>query len=73
VNWRDAPNGERTVIAGQAGATGLAPGALPGALAMPSFSVEVRDSNNIVSLKVRNNRLVMTMEQAVVQISPLPQ
>jgi sugar lactone lactonase YvrE len=70
---RIRPNGERTVIAGQAGVDGFAPGALPGALSMPQRSVEVGDSNNIVSLKVRNNRLVMTMEQAVVQISPLPQ
>ncbi len=70
---RIRPSGERSVIAGQAGVTGFAPGVLPGALAMPALAGLVQSADNIVSLKVRNNRLLMTMEKGIVQISPLPQ
>lgn len=71
---RIRPNGEVSVIAGQPGLVGFTPGALPGVLAMPSFSPTPNpsDPGNMVGLKVRNNRLVMTMEKGVVEISPLP-
>lgn len=60
---RIRPNGEASVIAGQPSVRGYAPGSLPGVLSIAQD----------VSLKVHNNRLVMTMEKGVVEISPLPQ
>jgi hypothetical protein len=68
---RIRPNGEVSVIAGQPGMQGFAPGALPGVLAIPG-SGHFNPYARAISLKVRNKRLVMTMEKAVVEISPLP-
>lgn len=65
-------NGEVSVIAGQPGMQGFAPGPLPGALAMPG-SGHFNPYARTISLKVRTKRLVMTMKKGVVEISPLPE
>lgn len=64
---------DMAVLAGKPGQRGFAPGPLPGLLVMPRRqSIFLGEFLEQVSLKVRNNRLVMTMEKAVVEISPLP-
>lgn len=72
---RIRPNGEVSVIAGQLRQRGFAPGPLPGVLAFPAK----RDFSAVdgfaarVGMRVRNNRLVLSMERGVVEIGPLPQ
>jgi sugar lactone lactonase YvrE len=70
---RITPAGERKTVVGRDGVRGFQPGALPGALALPFFDEEVEAAGNRVGLLVVGDRLLLTMEQAVVQITPLPQ
>jgi hypothetical protein len=70
---RITPAGERKTVVGREGVRGFQPGALPGALALPFFDEEVEAAGNRVGLLVVSDRLLLTMEQAVVQITPLPQ
>jgi hypothetical protein len=70
---RVEPGGKVSVIAGRRGQHGFVPGALPGALAFPARQANTLDPRNKVGMSVRNNRLVMTMENGIVEIGPLPQ
>jgi hypothetical protein len=70
---RVEPGGKVSVIAGRPGQHGFVPGALPGALAFPARQANNLDPQNKVGMSVRNNRLVMTMENGIVEIGPLPQ
>lgn len=70
---RISKSGERKTVAGVPDQRGFAPGILPGALALPARSPNPDDDLfSAVGMRVVGNRLLLTMEQAVVQITPLP-
>lgn len=69
---RIAKNGDRKTVAGLPGRRGFAPGALPGALAFPPRQKDPILLEQRVGMCVIGDRLLVTMEQAVVQIAPLP-
>lgn len=69
---RISKTGERKTVAGLPDRRGFVPGALPGALALPPRSNDAADTSARVGMRVIGNRLLLTMEQAVVQITPLP-
>jgi sugar lactone lactonase YvrE len=65
---RVQPSGARKTVAGLPERRGFVSGAMPGALAL----AEELDITKGVGMRIVSDRLLITMEQAVVQISPLP-
>jgi sugar lactone lactonase YvrE len=65
-------DGQRTTVAGQARQRGLLTGGLPGALALPPPALNPIALANRVGMRVIGDRLLLTMENAVVRLAPLP-
>lgn len=69
---RVEPSGARKTVAGLPERRGFVPGGMPGALAFPLSIDAASGFSRAVGMRVIGDRLLVTMEKAVVQISPLP-
>jgi sugar lactone lactonase YvrE len=66
-------NGDRTVVVGSPSRRGFVPGDLPGGLALPPRTPAAGNELAAVGMRIVGDRLLLTQEQAVVQVSPLPE